>query len=102
MAERSGTYCSQPAQAVVTGAFSYIGRYVAKCFIEKEVAVRTLTRNPSRDDPFDGRVAASPLNFSDTEGLHRPMEGAGLLYNTPGFGSVAGRPPSSRRLKIPG
>ena len=44
--------------------------------------MRTLTRNPGRDDPCGGQVAAVPLDFSDPDGLRRSMEGAGVLCNT--------------------
>lgn len=71
-----------PDQAVVTGAFGYTGRYVARRLLDDGVNVRTLTRNPGRDDPFAGRVKAHPLDFSDPAGLRRSMEGTGVLYNT--------------------
>ena len=66
----------------MTGAFSYTGRYVARRLLGQGVGVRTLTRNPGREDPFGGRVAAFPLDFSGPQGLRRSMEGAGVLYNT--------------------
>ena len=71
-----------PGQAVVTGAFSYTGRYVARRLLEEGVGVRTLTRSPERETPFGGRVPAAPLDFSDPDGLCRTMQGAGVLYNT--------------------
>ena len=73
---------AHPQQAVVTGAFSYTGTYVARRLLDQGVGVRTLTRNPGRDNPFGGIVAAAPLDFSDPDGLRRSMEGAGVLYNT--------------------
>ena len=73
---------THPELAAVTGAFSYTGRYVAKHLLDRGVGVRTLTRNPDREDPFGGRVAVVPLDFSDPEGLCRTMEGAGVFYNT--------------------
>ena len=73
---------SHPDIAVVTGAFSYTGRYVAHRLIEGGVEVRTLTRSLDRQDPFDGSVKAYPLDFSDPDGLCRSMEGANVLYNT--------------------
>ena len=73
---------SHPDRAVVTGAFSYTGRYVACRLLEEGVAVRTLTRNPGREDPSGGQVEAFPLDFADPEGLRRSMRGANVLYNT--------------------
>ena len=45
-----------PDQAVVTGAFSFTGRYVARPLLDEGVNVRTLTRNPGRDDPLGVQV----------------------------------------------
>ena len=71
-----------PDQAVVTGAFSYTGRYVAKRLLDRGVGVKTVTRNLEREDPFGGLVRVFPLDFSDPDGLRRSMEGAGVIYNT--------------------
>ena len=71
-----------PGQAVVTGAFSYTGRYVARRLLEEGIGVRTLTRSPERETPFGGRVPAAPLDFSDPDGLRRSMLEAGVFYNT--------------------
>ena len=73
---------THPHLAVVTGAFGFTGRYVARRLLEMGVSVRTLTNHPGRSDPFDGLVRASPLDFSDPAGLRRSMEGANVLYNT--------------------
>ena len=73
---------THPDSAVVTGAFSYTGRYVARHLIDRGVRVRTLTRIPGREGPFGGLVRAAPLDFSDPAGLHRSIEGASVLYNT--------------------
>ena len=58
-----------PDQAVVTGAFSYTGRYVAQRLLDEGVGVKTLTRSPDQRDPFGGLVQAVPLDFSDPDGL---------------------------------
>ena len=71
-----------PDTAVVTRAFSYTGRYVARRLLDEGVSVRTLTRNPDREGPFGGLAPAAPLDFSDPDGLCRTMRGAGVLYNT--------------------
>ena len=39
----------------------------------------TLARSPDRGDSFGGLVEASPLDFSDPDGLCRSMRGAGVL-----------------------
>ena len=71
-----------PDLAVVTGAFSYTGRYVARRLLDQGVHVRTLTRSPDAEDPFGGRLEVAPLDFSDPDGLRRSMQGAGVFYNT--------------------
>ena len=71
-----------PKNAVVTGAFSYTGRYVARRLLEQGVSVRTLTRSTGRESPFGGMVKPFPLDFSDPDGLRLSMEGVGILCNT--------------------
>ncbi len=73
---------SHPDLAVVTGAFGYTGRHVARRLLDQGVHVRTLTRRQDRTNAFGGQVEAAPLNFADPDGLRRSMEGAGVLYNT--------------------
>ena len=71
-----------PDSAVVTGAFSYTGGYVARRLIDQGVGVRTLSRHRDSRNDFGGLVEAAPLDFSDPEALRRWMQGAGVLYNT--------------------
>ena len=71
-----------PDSAVVTGAFSYTGGYVARHLIDQGVSVRTLSRHPDSRNDFGGQVEAAPLDFSDPEGLRRLMQGADVFYNT--------------------
>jgi uncharacterized protein YbjT (DUF2867 family) len=67
---------------VVTGAFSFTGRYVAARLLELGREVRTLTRKPGTESPFGGRVGALPLDFGDEAALARSLSGAETLYNT--------------------
>ncbi len=71
-----------PDLAVVTGAFSYTGRYVTRRLLDQGVRVRTLTRSPDAEDLFGGRVEVPPLDFPDPDGLRHSMQGAGVFYNT--------------------
>ena len=73
---------SHPDLAIVTGAFSYTGRYVARRLLDQGVHVRTLTRIPNAEDTLASHVEAAPLDFSDPDGLSRSMQGAGVFYNT--------------------
>lgn len=70
------------ANCVVTGAFGYSGRYVAQRLLDRGCRVITLTNSASRTNPFDGRVPARPLDFSDPAGLEASLRGADVLINT--------------------
>lgn len=67
---------------VVTGAFGYTGRYIARRLIEQGHRVRTLVRNPARHNPFGGQVEVDRLAFDDPSRLHESLSGAAVLYNT--------------------
>lgn len=66
----------------VTGAFSYSGKYIAKRLLERGEEVITLTNHPNRTDPFDGRVKAFPLDFSNRLELETNLQGTDVLVNT--------------------
>jgi uncharacterized protein YbjT (DUF2867 family) len=66
---------------VVTGAFSFTGRYVAARLLELGREVRTLTRHPQSASPFGARVEAFPLEF-DPDTLTERLRGVDTLYNT--------------------
>jgi len=68
--------------SVVTGAFGYTGRYIARRLLANGHEVRTLTGHPERDDPFGNLVKAYPLDFCDPDALARDLNGAVTLYNT--------------------
>jgi uncharacterized protein YbjT (DUF2867 family) len=67
---------------VVTGAFSYTGKYITRHLLEKGAQVVTLTSHPDRPDPFGGRVKAFPLDFEQESRLVSVMTGAEVLVNT--------------------
>ena len=68
--------------AIVTGAFSYTGGYIARHLLRQDVRVTTLTRHPDTGDSFGGAVKCAPLDFSDINALSRSMKGASVFYNT--------------------
>ncbi len=70
------------ARFIVTGAFGYSGKYIARRLLEQGHAVHTLTNSPERDNPFEGRVTASPFCFEEPEKLRAALEGADALINT--------------------
>lgn len=65
----------------VTGAFSYSGKYITKCLLERGEQVITLTGHPDRPDPFGGKVRAYPLDF-DEASMTRSLQGVEVLVNT--------------------
>jgi NADH dehydrogenase len=46
---------------VVTGAFSFTGRYIAEELLARGRRMRTLTRQPHPSHPLAGKVDAAPL-----------------------------------------
>jgi uncharacterized protein YbjT (DUF2867 family) len=67
---------------VVTGAFGYIGRHIARHLLESGAAVRTITTHPDKPNPFGAAVQAFPLDFDRPDDLIESLRGASTLYNT--------------------
>jgi uncharacterized protein YbjT (DUF2867 family) len=67
---------------IVTGAFGYSGKYIAKHLLDAGHEVRTLTNSPNRPNPFGNRIKATPFHFKNLEKLVAAMQGASVLYNT--------------------
>lgn len=67
---------------VVTGAFGYSGKYIAKRLLDQGRRVRTITSKHPGHDPFQGRVEAHPLAFANHGQLVASLRGATVLYNT--------------------
>lgn len=67
---------------VVTGAFGYIGRYIARRLLESGEAVRTITTHSDKPNPFGPAVEAFPYNFDQPDELVASLRGATALYNT--------------------
>jgi uncharacterized protein YbjT (DUF2867 family) len=70
------------ATVVITGAFSYTGKYATRLLLDRGYEVRTLTYHPDRTNPFGDRVQISPYNFDRPEDLRRSLRGASTLINT--------------------
>ena len=67
---------------VVTGAFGYSGRWIAKELLLRGESVRTLTNAIGRDDPFDGHVEVHTIDFNDHQSMVGSLRGAHTLFNT--------------------
>jgi len=70
------------AAVVITGAFSYTGKYTTRLLLSRGYEVRTLTFHPERENPFGDRVQIFPYNFERPEELRRSLQGASTLINT--------------------
>ena len=65
---------------IVTGAFSYTGRFIAERLLAGGRDVRTLSRSPR--GAGDPDVPCSPLQFDDAAALADSLRGVETLYNT--------------------
>lgn len=66
---------------VVTGAFGFSGRYIARNLLEAGCRVRTLTDSYERANAFGGKIKAYPYHFDRPEKLVMALRGASVLYN---------------------
>jgi uncharacterized protein YbjT (DUF2867 family) len=67
---------------LITGAFSYTGKYVARLLLKRGYRVRTLTSHSDRTNSFDGTVEAFPYNFDNPEKLVESLRDVSALINT--------------------
>ncbi len=67
---------------VVTGAFGYSGKYIARRLLQEGHRVRTLTNSLGRANPFGDEVKAYPFDFDEPDRLVESLSGASVLYNT--------------------
>ncbi len=67
---------------VVTGAFGYTGRFIARRLMAEERPLKTLTNHPARPGAEDIKAEVAPLQFADRAALVDSLRGADVLYNT--------------------
>jgi NADH dehydrogenase len=67
---------------VVTGAFGYSGKYIARRLLNAGETVITLTGNVNRVSEFGAAVKAVPFRFGDPQAMAVSIAGAHTLYNT--------------------
>jgi uncharacterized protein YbjT (DUF2867 family) len=67
---------------IVTGAFSFTGRFIARRVLAQERRIKTLTNHPQRPGTEDITAEVAPLQFTDREALVESLRGADTLYNT--------------------
>ncbi len=71
-----------PQLDVVTGAFSYSGKYITRRLLDTGKRVKTLTSHPNRPNPFGRRVSVAPFSFDSPDQLLADLRGATTLFNT--------------------
>ncbi len=67
---------------VVTGAFGYSGRYIARRLLDRGRPVRTLTNSLPQHSLFGDAVPAVPFHFDQPKRLAESLSGVSVLYNT--------------------
>ncbi len=67
---------------VVTGAFSFTGRFIARRLLAQERRIKTLTNHARRPGTEDITAEVAPLQFTDRDALVESLRGADVLYNT--------------------
>ena len=67
---------------LITGAFSFTGKYVARLLLKRGYRVRTLTSHPDRTGAFAGAVEAFPYNFENPEKLVESLRDVSAVINT--------------------
>lgn len=68
--------------AVITGAFSYTGKYATRILLDRGYRIRTLTYHPERENPFGDKVQVFSYNFDHPGRLTETLRGASVLVNT--------------------
>jgi len=71
-----------PELNLVTGAFSYTGKYITQRLLSMGERVKTLTGRSDLENPFGSQVTTSPFNFDNLSLLTESLQGATTLYNT--------------------
>ncbi|MGH7934866.1 MAG: SDR family oxidoreductase [Candidatus Binataceae bacterium] len=67
---------------IVTGAFGYTGRHIARALLERGRRVRTLTAHPQPSDPLAGKIETAPFDFDRPAELVKTLAGIDTVYST--------------------
>src|SRR5436305_5477983 len=80
--QQEGAAMTTPEVNVITGAFSYTGKYITRRLLAMGKEVRTFTGHPNNPNPFGNAVKVFPFNFGHPDELVKRLQGATTLYNT--------------------
>jgi uncharacterized protein YbjT (DUF2867 family) len=69
-----------PETAMVTGAFSFTGKYLTRRLLAMGQQVRTLTGHPDNPNPFGEQVTIFPYNFDNFDALVASLQGVSTFY----------------------
>jgi uncharacterized protein YbjT (DUF2867 family) len=72
----------QTDSVVITGAFSYTGKYATRILLDRGYQIRTLTNHSQRDNPFGDKVQSFAMDFDHPDRLCNVLQGASTLINT--------------------
>lgn len=67
---------------VITGAFGYSGKYIARRLLAAGHRLRTLTNSIDRENPFGEALEIHSYNFDRPNELANSLRGVAVLYNT--------------------
>ncbi len=67
---------------MVTGAFGFTGKYIAKELLAKGHCVATITNSPNRKSELAGKIHAEKFNFDKPNRLVESLRDVSTLYNT--------------------
>lgn len=67
---------------VVTGAFGYTGKHIARRLLATGRRIKTLTAHPQSANTPDGSLEIAPFNFDRPDDLAKSLEGATCVVNT--------------------
>jgi len=82
MAGKANDLFFAPKTVVITGAFSYTGKYTTRLLLDRGYQIRTLTYHPDRENPFGERVKVFRYDFDQPARLTQTLCGASTLVNT--------------------
>jgi len=79
---KKGAAKMETKKQVVTGAFGYLGKYIAEELVKDGQKVSTLTGHPRRRDPFNNKVEAMPYDFTRPGAIVERLKDTDTLFNT--------------------
>ena len=67
---------------MVTGAFGFTGKYIARELLSRGCRVATITNSPNRENDLSGKIQVEKFNFDRPEKLVASLRNVSILYNT--------------------